>query len=153
MHATALAYLVAYLSLSVDTLLPIALVVLGILFVIVGIRGLRTVRFWRRHWLRYPGEAVDSVWETDDGKSYQYWILQWIGADGVRRTARNPSGSSGGTLRSFPFPVEVMVNPDNPREGQVAQGGNSGLTGYALFTAVGGLFTIVGIIVGVASFG
>lgn len=147
------AYLSAYMSVRVDGLLPVVFLVLGILFVILGIRGLQSVRYRRRHWLRYPGEAVDSVWETDDGKSYQYWILQWVGADGVRRTARNPHSSSGGTLRSFPFPVEVLVNPDNPRQAQVAEGGNSGLLGYALFAVVGGIFALVGIILGVAALG
>jgi len=133
--------------------LPIVLVLFGVLFVVLGIRGLQAVRYRRRHWLRYPGEAVDYVWETDEGKSYQYWILRWVGADGVRRTARNPHGSSGGTLRSFPFPVEVMVNPDDPKQGQVAEGGNSGLGAYALFTVVGGVIALVGVIVGVAALG
>ncbi|WP_027942586.1 DUF3592 domain-containing protein [Amycolatopsis taiwanensis] len=67
--------------------------------------------------------------------------------DGVTRTARNPTGSSTGTLRSFPFPVEVLVNPANPDQAQVAKGGNSGVAaGMAMFL-VGLIFTGVGTLI------
>ena len=130
---------------GVATLLGAVFAVLGLVFVVLGIRTLGQVAARRRTWIRYPGEAFDYVWHGGGRNSQQYWMLRWIDRDGVQRTAENPYGSSGGTLRSFPFPVDVLVNPENPREATVAEGARSGiLTGW-LFSLVGGLFAVIGL--------
>ncbi|HEY9292027.1 MAG TPA: DUF3592 domain-containing protein [Microlunatus sp.] len=136
-------------------LVPLVFLVVGVLLMIFGIRSIVKVRRRRQHWLRYPGEAFDYVWESGNDSSIQFWMLRWIDNHGVQRTARNPYGVSGGTLKSFPFPVEVLVNPADPRDGQVSRGAHSGLTGAVvaiaaglLFGLVGGLWLFVGVIAG-----
>jgi hypothetical protein len=131
-------------SALVGTLLPVAFLVGGVLILILGIRTAVNVRRRRQSWIRYPGEAYDYVWDSSGDSSVQYWMLRWIDHQGVQRTTRNPYGVSGGTLKTFPFPVEVLVNPDNPREGQVARGARSGLTTAIAFIGVGLIFAVVG---------
>ena len=132
-------------SAMVSHLLPAAFLIGGVLMMIFGIRAIMKIRARRRTWLRYPGEAFDYVWESNgNSNSIQFWMLRWIDNQGVQRTARNPYGSSGGTFKSFPFPVEVLVNPDDPKDGRVARGGNSGVAGTLAAIGVGLLFSFVG---------
>lgn len=125
--------------------------ILGIVFVLIGFRSLWLVVSRRRRWKRYQGEVVDYVWERTAGSDLQFWMLRWVDEHGVARTAKNPTGSSGGTLRSFPFPVEVLVDPDNPEKAQVAKGGNSGVAAGIATLFVGLVFTGVGTLISVAS--
>ncbi|QDP94785.1 DUF3592 domain-containing protein [Microlunatus elymi] len=125
-------------------LLPLAFLVGGILMLIFGVRTAVGVRHRRLTWLRYQGEAFDYVWDNSGDSSTQHWMIRWIDNQGVQRTARNPYGVSGGTLKSFPFPVEILVNPDDPRQGQVAGGAQSGLTVAIAFIAAGVVFALVG---------
>jgi hypothetical protein len=121
-------------------LVPAAFTILGPLMVVLGIRMVVRNRHRQRAWIRYPGEAFDYVWHRGN----QYWMLRWIDRDGVQRTAQNPYGNSGGTVRSFPFPVEVLVDPQDPRSAQVATGANSGSLFNVLIIAIGLIFGLVG---------
>lgn len=129
------------------SMFPYLFLVLGVGLIVFGVRGLRQQVVRRRQWREFPGQAVDYVWDTRNNTSVQYWVLEWIGDDGVQRTARNPYGVSGGTLREFPFPVRVLVDPDDPTRAQVARGAHSGLLGTMIMIPVGALFTIVGVLV------
>lgn len=136
----------------VGVLLPVLFVVIGAVVAVMGFGIHRRVRYRQRHWVPVPGEAYDYVWESsgNDG-SVQYWMIRWVGADGRQHTARNPYGVSGGTLRTFPFPVRLVVNPDDPTEAQVAEGWHSGRLGSVLMIVVGLLFVIVGGLIGILS--
>jgi hypothetical protein len=139
------------LQVGPDLVLPLLAVVftaMGTLFVVVGVRTIIQVRRRKRTWIRYPGEAFDYVWRSGGRNSTQYWMLRWIDSGGVQRIAQNPHGTSGGTFKSFPFPVTVLVDPQNPRRAQVADGLHSGgATGW-IFSVVGGMFAVVGLVLG-----
>ncbi|WP_328394326.1 DUF3592 domain-containing protein [Nocardia sp. NBC_00416] len=133
------------------TWMAIGFTVLGAVLCATGIEQLWQVRDRRRHWKRYQGEVFDYVWESGStNSSIQHWILRWVDEQGVPRTAKNPTGSSGGTLRSFPFPVEILVDPEDPQRAQVARGGNSGVAAGIAALAVGPVFIGVGVLLGVA---
>lgn len=133
-----------------SSILPYLFMLLGVTMAVLGIRGWRQVADRRRRWRRFPGEVFDYTWDRTGGnESVQYWMLRWVGADGVQRTAKNPHGVSGGTLREFPFPMEVLVDPDDPRQAQVAKGSHSGLMGVVLMIPVGLIFLALGILIAV----
>ncbi|SDS70543.1 DUF3592 domain-containing protein [Microlunatus soli] len=132
-----------------NLLLPIVFIVLGSVTTVLGIRGSRQLSERRRRWISYPGEVYDYVWDTGSDTSVQYWMLRWIGADGVSRTAKNPHGVSGGTLREFPFPIRVLVDPDDPTNAQVADGAHSGRIGLLIMIPVGVIFVGLGVLIAV----
>lgn len=132
-----------------NLVLPGVFILLGAVISVLGIRGSRQLVVQRRSWVSYPGEACDYVWDTSGDTSVQYWVLRWTGADGVSRTARNPHGVSGGTLREFPFPVRVLVDPDDPTNAQVADGAHSGRIGLLIMIPVGLIFVVLGVLIAV----
>ncbi|MEV4127989.1 DUF3592 domain-containing protein [Nocardia sp. NPDC049707] len=133
-----------------DTWMAIGFTVLGIFLFVNGIWQLRQVRDRRRHWKRHRSEVIDYVWESSSSSSsIQYWILRWVDEHGVPRTAKNPTGSSGGTLRSFPFPVEILVDPADPERAQIAGGRHSGVAAGIAALVVGLLFIGLGTLLGV----
>lgn len=131
-------------------LLPIIFVLLGAAFIVFGIRGRRQLAERRRHWISYPGEAYDYEWDTSGAdSSVQHWLIRWTGSDGVGRTAKNPHGVSGGTLREFPFPIRVLVDPEDPANAQVADGAHSGRIGVLIMIPVGAIFLVIGVLIAI----
>lgn len=138
--------------LSVAALLALGAICLGLIFLVLGIVLSRQQSSRRRSWLRVPGEAYDYVWRGGE-TSTQHWMLRWTGPDGVERRCRNPFGVSGGTTRSFPFPVELMVDPNDPGRAQVASGPQSGSPAGIVFTGFGAVALVVGIVIAIVAFG
>ncbi|AHH15585.1 putative membrane protein [Nocardia nova SH22a] len=132
-----------------DAWLGPGFVVLGMILSVLGTVQLVAIFRRRRTWWRCRGEVVDYTWDAHT--DIRHWILRWTDADGEIRTARNPTGSSGGTLRQFPFPVDILVDPENPGNAQVAKGSNSGVTACVLMSAVGLLFAGLGVLLIVAA--
>lgn len=126
--------------------LPVGLTVIGLLFAIGGLVFVIRDRRRKREWLRVPGEVYDVVSGSGSSTNPTYhWMFRCTGPDGVQREHRNPYGTTGGRLRSFPFPIEVLVDPNNPERAQVA----SGHTG----TRVGVMFMVFGVIAVLAGVG
>lgn len=128
---------------SLPTLLALGAVVLGLLFLGIGVTLLRQQGLRRRTWVRLRGEAYDYVWSGGDN-SLQTWKLRWSGPDGAEHRCQNPYGVSGGTLRTFPFPVDLLVDPADPDKAQVASGVQNGLLIAVIFTVLGAGLLIVG---------
>ncbi|MBO0810945.1 MAG: hypothetical protein J2P23_02745 [Microlunatus sp.] len=133
---------------SIPALLALAAILFGLIFMITGIALLRQQSVRRRTWTRMRGEAYDFRWSGGDNSS-QYWLLRWTGPDGVQHQCQNPFGMSGGTARTFPFPVDLLVDPANPDRAQVAGGTRSGSAVAVIFTAFGAVVLVVGIAIAV----
>lgn len=139
------------MSVEIATWMPVGFTALGIFLLGNGILQLWQVRDRRRHWKRYQGEVVDYAWKLgSSSSSVQYWILRWVDEHGVARTAENPTGGSGGTLRSFPFPVEILVDPRIPGRAQIAKGRHSGVAAGVAALVVGVVFLGLAALVGLA---
>jgi hypothetical protein len=136
---------------SVPILLALGMIVFGLMSLVLGIFLLGQHSGRRRSWTRMPGVAYGYV-RRGSANSTQQWLLRWTGPDGVERRCRNPFGVSSGTTRRFPFPVELLVDPNNPERAQVAAGPQGGTPVAMILTAFGAFVLIVGAGLAIAVF-
>lgn len=99
-----------------------------------------------RTWQRERATVVGYDWRGRSGKEVQHWVMERT--DSLGRTHRTLSelGSSGGTLRRFPFDVDVLVDPADGSTFVLAGGCRSGWGGLLLGLG-GGFFLLVGLVV------
>lgn len=70
----------------------------------------------------------------------QHWNMERLTGDGRTVRATTRLGTSWGTLRSFPFDIDVLVNPADEEQFVPASGWRSGAGGFAML--FGGLVLI-----------
>lgn len=137
---------------SVPALLSLGAIVFGLLFLGIGVTLLRQHSVRSRTWIRTRGEAYDYVWRGRGDDSVQHWKLRWVGPDGLEHHCQNPFGTSAGTLRTFPFPVDLLVDPTKPDRAQVASGLQNGVLMAVIFTVLGTGVLVVGGGIGLTMF-
>lgn len=125
--------------------------VLGVMFTLVGglvaasaVSSVRDQARRARSWRRGRATVVGYEWRGRHDRSVQHWVMERT--DSLGRTHRTVSGlgASGGTLRSFPFDVDVLVDPADESRFVLAGGCRSGWGGLVLAVG-GGLFLLVGL--------
>lgn len=136
---------------DVPHLLAAGFVLVGGVLATIGVTTVRRHLVRVRTWRREQATVVDHQWRGAGGSSTQHWVIERVtAAHGVVR-ALSQMGTSHGTLRGFPFPVTVLVDPEDDTRFVLADGSRSGWGG--LFFVVGGLLLLaVGVGVGVLSF-
>ena len=108
---------------------PLALLAVGLVFTVLGLRTLIVGRRRREQWQRVPGRVVGS--RLDDGHLRSQVAFRHAGRDFVfwNRYSTTMTGDPIGRQ------VEVLVNPADPSDAVVAGGSaGSGATGAALLT-------------------
>ena len=123
--------------------------VIGVVFLLVGIHGLRGTLSFRRRAQQAEGVVTD-VRARSSGKSGDpgivfYPVLQFTTRDGRQvqteaRTGRSPAPAREGDR------VPVQYDPEDPASADIA-GSWSGLLLYGVFVVLGSIFTVVGIVV------
>lgn len=112
--------------------LPVAFLVSGVLFVVLGTRQLVGTRARRESWRTVPGQVVTT--RLEEG---QYRCRVAYELDGRQLTFWNRSTASAVT-DPYGREVEVWVNPDDPTDAVVGSGlAGSGSTVGVAFLAFG----------------
>lgn len=125
--------------------------VIGVVFVFVGIRGLRGTLSFRRRATQIEGVVTDvrarssGTHRDGDADIVYYPVLEFTTQDGRQvqteaRTGRSPAPAREGDR------VTVQYDPEDPASADIA-GSWSGLFLYGLFIVLGSIFTVVGIAV------
>lgn len=133
---------------NIPYVLSAGFVLVGGLLAVVGLtivrRHVARVRAWRRE----EATVVGYEWRGAGDSSHQHWVIERVTASGEVARAVSQMGTSHGTLRTFPFSVMVLVDPDDETQFVVADGSRSGWAG--LFLVGGGLLMLtIGVVVGV----
>ncbi len=129
--------------------LGLAFAAMGLLFVVLGIRGWRADRRFQRVAAEADAEITDVRWETrgpvGDSSHVAFAVLRFALPDGrVVETAAD----SGGNWRPGKVGerVRILYDPGNPTRARMAGGlsGAAPVLASALMIVVGLLFAIVG---------
>jgi hypothetical protein len=129
----------------VVALIAAGLFLVGVLLVGLGVRMLAVDRRRNRTWHVYPGQVVASRWDGEqtrcqvvyrrDGTDVLFWNRY------TSTVVGNPVGR----------PVQVLVDPADPREAVVGSGLVTGTTIGVVLVLVGGFFCVVGAFVGLVA--
>ena len=99
-----------------------------------------------RTWHRGRATVVGDDWSGRPGKQVQHWVMERTDSLGRTHRAVSELGVSGGTLRPFPFDVDVLVDPADESTFVLAGGCRSGWGGLFL-GLVGGIFLVAGLVI------
>lgn len=132
---------------QVAALISLGAVLLGALFVVLGVRALVSDGRRRRTWLPFPGRVVASRLDDEqvrcqvaylrDGTEVRFWNRY------TSTVLLDPVGRE----------VGVLVNPEDPADAVVSSGLVSGSTVGVVFVVAGALAVAVGLVIGVFVFG
>lgn len=127
--------------------------VLGVIFTLLGgaflAWGGSSVRRQAgraRSWRRDRATVVGYEWHGPHDRSVQHWVMERTDPLGRTHRAVSELGVSGGTLRRFPFDVDVLVDPADEARYVLAGGCRSGWGGIFL-AVVGGVFLVAGVVI------
>lgn len=99
-----------------------------------------------RTWHRGRATVVGYDWRGRSGRQVQHWVMERTDSLGRTHRAVSELGVSGGTLRPFPFDVDVLVDPADGATFVLAGGCRSGWGGL-LLGLVGGIFHLAGLVI------
>ncbi|MFK5582960.1 DUF3592 domain-containing protein [Serinicoccus sp. LYQ131] len=136
---------------NIPYLLAAGFVLVGGVLAVIGLTTVRRHLVRVRTWRREQATVVDHQWRGAGDSSTQHWVVERVTPSGAVARTVSQMGTSHGTLRGFPFPVTVLVDPADETRFVLADGSRSGWGG--LFFVVGGLLLLaVGAAVGVLFF-
>ncbi|WP_203567970.1 DUF3592 domain-containing protein [Aestuariimicrobium ganziense] len=116
----------------------------GLLIAFMGWNQVRQHRNRLQTWRPGRARVTGYTWSSGgDGNSLQHWQLERTDANGVVHKTTSQMGTTWGTLRSFPFEVDIVVNPEDESQFALASGARSGAGGVA-FVLAGLVFAIFG---------
>lgn len=126
---------------------PLGAGLLGVGLVVAIIGGVAAGRHVRRlrHWATDRATVVGYDWSGVGDRSVQHWIIERRLSDGGTARSRTTMGTSWGTMRSFPFDIDVLVDPADETRFVARSGCRSGAAGFAMvlggavLMALGGL--------------
>jgi hypothetical protein len=129
--------------------LPVLFSGIGILFLVVGVRGAASNRAFMRRAQRVQGQVVElrHRWSSSsDGGSSSSWhpVLAFTTADGRRVQAESPIGSSPAPTGQGDW-VPVLYDPANPGDVRVDTGMGRGSFVWGLFSVIGAVFALIGL--------
>ncbi len=124
-------------------LVALGFLAFGVLFVVIGVRTLRSDGLRRRTWHATSGQVVASrldgeqvrcqvAYRRPDGTEVLFWnrYTSTVMGDPVGRA------------------VQVLVNPSDPHDAVVSSGLVGGSLLGAVLVSIGGVFAVVGAVVG-----
>lgn len=115
----------------------------GGLFAWFGWRSVRLQLRRRREWRPERGTVVDHHWAGNHDNRIQYWVLERTDARGQVHRRTTDFGVGHGTLRPFPFDIDILVDPQDEARFVPAGGCRSGMAGL-LFVVIGAVFVLAG---------
>ena len=86
----------------------------------------------RRSWTHGRATVVGYRWSGVGSRSVQHWNLERTAADGRTLRTTTRLGTSWGTMRKFPFDIDVLIDPANETRFVPASGCRSGAAGFFL---------------------
>lgn len=126
---------------SLAHLLPLLLSLLGGLLAWLGWRSVRVQLERRRTWRPERGTVVGYHWS---GPETQHWVIERLDSTGRTRSTHSPYGAGHGTLRSFPFDIDILVDPQDEGRFVPAGGCRSGMADL-VFVVGGGFLVALGV--------
>jgi hypothetical protein len=123
--------------------------ILGLVFVVLGVRAVRETRRRTRAWVRVPGTVVGTRWTSSgtgvDSTHNRFLQVRYALPDGSPRTFWNRYGSNM-TRQREGDQVTVLVDPAKPDDAVVDGFVNGGGCFGALALFVGSLFLGTGLL-------
>ena len=115
--------------------------VAGISLILLGGRSVARQASRASRWRRERATVVGYDWRGADDHAVQHWRIERTDARGTVHRTTSQLGMSHGTMRRFPFDVDVLVDPHDESSFVLAGGCRSGWGG--LLAVFAGLFTML----------
>ena len=139
--------------------IAVGFALIGTIFVVAGVKGIRRTRMFERRAIRVPGQCVDlklrhgiSI-EPGESHSTYHPILAFATIDGRQMVVESPWGGVPAPARPGQF-VTVLYEPDQPArarvDGLIGRGTPFYVMGIVLGGFIGGLGWLVSLAVGYA---
>lgn len=128
------------------TIMGLVIAAVGLVLVLLGQGRLREQLRRSRSWRRDRATVVGYDWRGMGDQSVQHWVMERTDPRGEVHRTQSEFGMSHGTMRRFPFDVDVLVDPEDESSYVLAGGCRSGWGGLA-FVLGGAVLATLGLLI------